>query len=223
MTGLSVTNDILPLLSGEAGVYVSGGAPAKGALLLLPKDAAAGRGIAEEDHGGGHEGGRRPEAADVRARCPSGEGQIATVDGHDVSWLHDGDLIAIGFDTGGVRAGRRPRRQRRVPQRPATRRSCPTRSARLLYADVPGLVDLAQRTGGDQVPADALANIQALGGAARLVDAGRRRRQERALRAGSSSTAASAFQQRSLVHSSGQSRPKGPVSACAISSSVPSR
>ena len=38
MTGLSVTGDMLPLLSGELGVYVSGGAPAKGALLLLPKD-----------------------------------------------------------------------------------------------------------------------------------------------------------------------------------------
>jgi len=34
----------------------------------------------------------------------------------------------------------------------------------LLYADVPGLVDLAQRTGGDQIPAEALANIRALGG-----------------------------------------------------------
>ncbi len=161
MTGLSVQNDIVPLLSGEAGVYVSGGAPAKGAVLLLPTDAAAGAAAltkitAAISKQGGAE-------APTFAPAPSGEGQVAKVDGHDLSWLRDGDLLALGFDTGGVAPGgglaasdafRSANDAAKVPDKVGA----------LLYADIPGLVNLARRTGGEQVPADALANIQALGG-----------------------------------------------------------
>ena len=68
MTGLSVQNDIVPLLSGEAGVYVAGGAPVKGALLLLPEDAAAGAASLTKITGAISKAGG-PEAPDVRARA----------------------------------------------------------------------------------------------------------------------------------------------------------
>ncbi len=161
MTGLSVQNDIVPLLSGEIGVYVSGGAPAKGAVLLLPKDAAAGAAsltkiTAAISKAGG-------EGAPTFAPLPSGEGQVAKVDGHDLSWVRDDDLLALGFDTGGVAPGGG------LADSDAFRSASdaaklPDKVGALLYADVPGLVNLAQRSGGEQVPADVLANIQALGG-----------------------------------------------------------
>ena len=161
MTGLSVQNDIVPLLSGEVGGYVSGGAPVKGAVLLLPSDAAAGAAsltkiTAAISKAGG------PEAPTF-APAPSGEGQVAKVDGHDLSWTRDGDLIALGFDTGGVPPGGG------LADSDAFRSvsdaaKLPDKVGALLYADIPGLVNLAQRSGGEQVPADALANIQALGG-----------------------------------------------------------
>ena len=163
MTGLSVTGDLLPLLSGELGLYVSGGAPAKGALLLLPKDptaaAASLKKITAAVGKAGTSGANVPKFAPL----PTGEGEIATVDGHDVSWLHDGDLIAIGFDTGGVPpAGGLASSDRFRSVHDAAK--APDKVGALLYADVPGLVALAQRSGAGQVPAEALANIQALGG-----------------------------------------------------------
>ncbi len=161
MTGLSVANDIVPLLSGELGLYVSGGAPAKGALLLKPKDAAAGAAsLTKITAAVAKQGG---EKAPTFAPLPAGEGQIATVDGHDLSWLHDGELIAIGFDTAGVApAGGLGGSDRFRSARDAAK--VPDKVAALLYADVQGLVTLAQRTRGDAVPADAVANIRALGG-----------------------------------------------------------
>ncbi len=161
MTGLSVQNDIVPLLSGEVGAYVSGGAPAKGAVLLLPKDAtAAAASLTKITAAISKQGGAE---APTFAPAPSGTGQVAKVDGHVVSWAQDGDLIALGFDTGGVAPGGG------LADSDAFRSvsdaaKLPDKVGALLYADIPGLVNLAQRTGGEQVPADALANIQALGG-----------------------------------------------------------
>ena len=77
--------------------------------------------------------------------------------------MRDGDLLAIGFDTGGVApaGGLADSDAFRTASDAA---KLPDKVGALLYADVPGLVNLAQRSGGEQVPADALANIQALGG-----------------------------------------------------------
>src|SRR4051794_11580913 len=161
-TGLSLQNDVLALLSGEAGLYVAGGAPASGALLLLPKDAAAAATpltkitSAVSKLGGAD--------APQFAPLPQGEGQIAdTGNGHKVSWVHDGDLIAIGVDTGGAPPAGGLGSSDHFSQA-ADAAKLPDKVTGLLYADVPGLVDLAQRTGGHQVPAEALANIRALGG-----------------------------------------------------------
>jgi hypothetical protein len=161
MTGLSVKGDILPLLSGEAGVYVSGGAPAKGALLLLPKDAAASAAsLSKITAAIAKQGGA---GAPTFAPLPSGEGQIAKLDANDVSWLRDGELIALGFGTGGVApAGGLGNSDAFRAVRDAAK--LPDKVGALLYADIPGLVSLAERTGGGQVPPDALANIRALGG-----------------------------------------------------------
>ena len=163
MTGLSVTNDVLPLLSGELGLYVSGGAPAKGALLLQPKDAAAATASLKKITAAVAKQAAGDPSAPKFAPLPAGDGEVATVQGHDLSWLHDGDLIALGLDTGGVAPGgglAASDRFRGV--RDAA--ELPDQVAALLYADIPGLVTLAQRTGGDRVPADVLANIRALGG-----------------------------------------------------------
>lgn len=163
MTGLSVQSDVLPLLSGEAGVYVSGGAPAKGALLLLPKDPAAAAASLTRITAAISKPGGADEPATTFAPVPFGEGQVAEVGGHDLSWLHDGDLIALGFDTAGAAPGGG------LGDSVAFRgvsdaAKLPDKVGALLYADLPGLVNLARRTRGEQVPADALANIQALGG-----------------------------------------------------------
>ncbi|MDX6377496.1 MAG: hypothetical protein QOE98_1799 [Gaiellaceae bacterium] len=161
MTGLTLKGDVLPLLSGEAGLYVSGGAPAKGALLLQPKDAtAAAASLTRITAAIAKQGGA---GAPTFAPLPTGEGQITTLEGHDVSWLHAGDLIALGFDTGGVApagglAGSDGFRS------VSGAAKLPGKVGALLYADIPGLVALAQRAGGEQVPAEALANIRALGG-----------------------------------------------------------
>jgi hypothetical protein len=161
-TGLSLEQDVLPLLSGEVGAYVAGGAPASGAVLLLPKDAnAAAASLPRITAAIGKVGG---EDAPTFAPLPSGDGQIADVGGgHQVSWLHDGDLIAIGVDTGGKPpAGGLGATDRFKDVAGAAK--LPGDVTGLLYADVPGLVDLAQRTSGKQVPAEALANVRALGG-----------------------------------------------------------
>jgi hypothetical protein len=162
MTGLSVQNDIVPLLSGEIGAYVSGGAPAKGAVLLLPKDAAAGAASLTKITAAISKAG--VEAAPTFAPVPSGEGQVAKVDGHDLSWVRDGDLLALGFDTGGVAPGGGLAGSDAFRSASAAAK-LPGKVGALLYADIPGLVNLAQRSGGEPVPAEALANIQALGGA----------------------------------------------------------
>jgi hypothetical protein len=161
-TGLSLEQDVLPLLSGEAGVYVAGGAPASGALLLQPKDAnAAAASLNKITAAITKVGG---DNAPTFAPLPSGEGQIAQVDGgHQVSWVHDGDLIAIGVDTGGKPpAGGLATSDSFKSVAGAAK--LPADVTALLYADVPGLVDLAQRASGKQAPADALANVRALGG-----------------------------------------------------------
>jgi hypothetical protein len=161
-TGLSLQDDVLSLLSGETGLYLAGGAPPSGALMLLPKDpAAAAASLTKITAAISKLGG-----SDVPpiAPLPQGEGQIADAgDGHKVSWVRDGDLIAIGVDTGGAPPTGGLGSSDRFSQA-ADAAKLPDEVTGLLYADVPGLVDLAQRTGGEQIPAEALANIRALGG-----------------------------------------------------------
>jgi Protein of unknown function (DUF3352) len=161
MTGLSVANDVLPLLSGELGLYVSGGAPAKGGLLLKPADAAAGAAsLTKITAAIAKQGGKD---APKFAPLPTGEGQLTTLSGHDLSWLHEGDLVALGFDTGGAAPGGGLGQSDRFHS-VGSAANVPAKVGGLLYADIPGLVDLAQRSGSGPIPADALANVRALGG-----------------------------------------------------------
>jgi hypothetical protein len=161
-TGLSLEQDVLPLFSGEAGAYLAGGAPPSGAVLLLPKDANAAAASLNKITGAVAKVGG--DSAPKFTPLPGGNGQIATLQGgHQLSWVHDGDLIAIGVDTGGKPpAGGLGSSD--AFKSVAGAAKLPTDVTGLLYADIPGLVDLAQRTTGKAVPAEALANVRALGG-----------------------------------------------------------
>ena len=161
-TGLSLEQDVLPLLSGEAALYLAGGAPASGALLLLPKDPnAAAASLTKITGAVARLGG---DDAPTFTPLPSGDGQIADVgQGHQVSWLHDGDLIALGVDTGGKPPAGGLGASDSF-QQVADAAKLPDAVTGLLYADVPGIVDLAQRMSGEPIPPDALANVRALGG-----------------------------------------------------------
>lgn len=163
MTGLNVEQDLLPLLSGEVGLYVGGGAPPSGALLLQPSDpeaAAASMGKITKAIGQLAQG---DEDAPQFAPLPSGQGESAKVDGHTVSWVRADDVIALGFDTGGTPpAGGLGSSDAYTSVRDAAKP--PDELSALLYLDVAKIVDLAQRASGEQAPADVQANLKALGG-----------------------------------------------------------
>jgi Protein of unknown function (DUF3352) len=155
MLGVSLADDIVPMLSGEAGLYVAPGATVKAGLLLKPADpAAAAMTLGKITTGAGAAGIAFGPLSD------GAEGQIGSVQEMDVSWRRDGDVIAVGVGTGGAApAGGADERLLELRRAAGT----PDSLASLLFVDVAGLVAFA-RTTGEEIPAEAAANLAPLGG-----------------------------------------------------------
>ncbi len=161
-TGIDARADLTALLSGELAVSVADGAPVKGELLLKPTDPAAAAAALEEIVTGLGKAGLPP----AQPLPDGGEGGMIDVQGAQVAWRHDGDLVSIGMQTGGAKpAGGLA--DSAAFQRVAGAAGMSGDQAMLLYADVPGLMAWAQRqqqTPSTASDAEALANVKALGG-----------------------------------------------------------
>jgi hypothetical protein len=97
-TGISVENDLVPLLSGEDAIIVGPGLPVTASLLLHPADAAAGEATM-----------RKITAALTKMEnvpfTNANGGQTTQVQGLSVGWRRAGDLLAVSNDP---KAGDKP-------------------------------------------------------------------------------------------------------------------
>ncbi len=156
--GLSLANDVIPLLAGEVGLYVAEGAPVKGGLLLRPRDAAAAAqtltkvtAAVATTSGGAVTFGPLPDGA---------EGQLGQIEAFDVSWRRDGDVIAIGVGTAGAAPGGGAG-ERMLDLRRAA--GTPDEMSSLVHLDIPRLVAFAERSGAE-IEEDVAANLAPFGG-----------------------------------------------------------
>jgi hypothetical protein len=158
-TGLSLTTDILPLLSGELALYVDGTTPPHGGLILKPADAARG---AKTMHALTAAITKLQPTTTFTALPGGVDGEATTTNGHQVSWLRDGDILTVGLDTGGtVPAGGLAK----APgfSRTATAAGLPGEVSGLAWVDPAGIGRLVP-AGGDPKQAQALKTFGALGG-----------------------------------------------------------
>ncbi len=101
-TGLSVVNDILPLLTGEMALVVSGGVPIGGSVLLRPTDVAAGSSTMHKITAAI----TKLQPDQTFSPLPGGvDGEQTMASGAAVTWSRAGDVLAIGMNTGGAVPG----------------------------------------------------------------------------------------------------------------------
>ena len=159
--GVSIKNDVVPLLTGEHALFVAGGAPPTVTLLLKPADAAKG--------------------ADTLTRLTKllgsqtglqftgdANGQQAKQGSNTFAWHRSGDVIALSNDpqAGGVQGSGLFSSDKFTQLQKAA--GAPDSSTASMYLDVPSLVTLAQATSGSDTKSassqEATANLQHIGG-----------------------------------------------------------
>jgi hypothetical protein len=159
-TGLSLVNDIEPLLAGETAVYLAPGLPASVGLLLHPADAASGAATMA-----------KLVSAIVKLSpsttiTPLGsgeEGAKATLSGQTIIWRRDGDVIGIGNDPSVGKEQSPSIQDSDTYKRVSSEAGVPGKVSFLAFADVPSLVGLAKTAGGS-TDAEQQANLARLGG-----------------------------------------------------------
>jgi hypothetical protein len=160
-TGLSLQNDIVPLLSGEDAFFLSpGGAPVNVGLLLHPTDSAQAAATIKK------------LTALVSRFSPGtqitpvagGEGEQATVQGQTVLWRRDGDVIGIGNSptVGSTQSSKLSDAAAYGTLRDAA--GLPDKVIELLYVNIPGAVNLAGALGQSSSDPNVTQNLQHVGG-----------------------------------------------------------
>jgi hypothetical protein len=160
-TGLSLQNDIVPLLTGETGFYVApGGLPVSIGALLHPTDSTQAVATIKK------------LTALVSKFSPDtritpvtgGEGEQATVDGQTVLWRRDGDVIGIG--NGSTVGSTQSSKLSDAPEYTTLRDQAglPDKVIELLYVNIPGAVSLAGNFGASSSDPQVQQNLQHVGG-----------------------------------------------------------
>jgi hypothetical protein len=152
-TGIDVATDLPPLLTGEIAAYAAPGTPVSGAILLKPKDPDAATAALDRIVAGLEKGGMPAPKP-----LPDGaHGGIVDVGSTQISWRRDGDVITIGYQTGGAAT---VGGLASAPdfQRTASAAGMQGDQPMVLYANVPAIAKLANP------PAEAQPNLAALGG-----------------------------------------------------------
>ncbi len=160
-TGLSLKNDILPLLSGENGFYVApGGLPVNVGLLLHPSDTDQAVTTIKKI------------TALVSRFSPdtkitpvaSGVGEQATAQGQTIVWRRDGDVIGIGNSptVGSVQSPSLADSADYTQLRDQA--GLPDKVAELIYVNIPGAVNLAGSFGQSSSDPQVTQNLAHVGG-----------------------------------------------------------
>jgi hypothetical protein len=152
-TGIDVATDLPPLLSGEIAAYAAPGAPVSGALLLKPTDPDAASAALDRIVAGLQKNGMPAPAP-----LPDGaHGGIITEGKTQISWRRDGDIITIGYGTGGA-ATIGGLASAPSFQRTASAAGMQGDQGNVVFADIPSILKLAHP------PATAQADLGVLGG-----------------------------------------------------------
>jgi hypothetical protein len=160
-TGLSLQNDILPLLSGEDGFYVApGGLPVNVGVLLHPSDPTQAAATIKKITA---LVGRFSPDTHI-SPVASGEGEQATVQGMTVLWRRDGDVLGLGNNqsVGSTQTSKLSDAAAYTSLRDAA--GLPDKVAELIYLNIPGAVNLAGSFGQSSSDPDVNANLQHVGG-----------------------------------------------------------
>ncbi len=158
--GVSIKNDIVPLLSGEHAFFVTGGAPPTVTLLLKPADAAKGADTLQ----------RLTKLIGSQTGLQfrgDATGQQAKQGANTFAWHRSGGVIALSNDpqAGTVQGSGLLSSDKFTQLQKAA--GAPDSSAASVYLDVPSLVTLAQAASGSGTSAsdkEAIANLQHVGG-----------------------------------------------------------
>jgi hypothetical protein len=158
-TGIDVAADLPVLLSGEIAAYAAPGTPVSGALLLKPADPDAASAALDRIVAGLQKNGMPAPAP-----LPDGaHGGIITEGSTQISWRRDGDVITIGYGTGGAATigglESSPGFQRTV-----SAGGMQGDQANVVFADLPGILKLAHPSADTQADLGVLGGLLAFGG-----------------------------------------------------------
>jgi hypothetical protein len=153
-TGLSVDNDLIPLLSGQELLYAAPGVPVRAALVLKPSDPQA---AAVTMHKIAALVVKSVPGATLQPLASGDDEQIALSNGFAVTWRLTADgLIAVGNDQAAGDAPASPLLSSAAYKDLLSRAGGPSGAAVPFYFDVPGLLKL--------LPLSADPNLEHLGG-----------------------------------------------------------
>lgn len=155
MSGLSFKDDVVPLLSGEHALYLSGSSPIGGGLLLKPEDATAGAATLQKLFA------VAGKQAGVTFQPIAGGQQGTTPDGKmTVSYVQDGDVLRLGLNAASPGGGLDGADAYRSALADA---GAPDETSALFWIDVQKLIAIAQQQGGDALTAEQQANADHVG------------------------------------------------------------
>ncbi len=156
LVGLDLVKDIVPLTSGEHGVFVAPGTPVSAGLLLHPADAAAGAATLRKVTGL-----LGPTTGLTFADTTGGQEAAAPDGSMKVSWQRNGDALLIGVNADGT-SGLGTSATYKDALAAA---GVPDQVRGLLWLSVPGAITFAGTQAGaaDKLTGDAKANADHLG------------------------------------------------------------
>jgi len=171
MLGLSIADDIVPMLTGEHAIYVAPGTTpekVRAALVLQPEDVDASVKVVKQLTALAGSQLQAPFAA-----TPDGSGQTLETSGQTVLWHDAGEALAFAVndpEAGNERGDGITSDEGYKSALDAA--GAPDEVGALFYLDVPGIVELADAAGGDAAAAaageavvdEARANLAKLGG-----------------------------------------------------------
>jgi hypothetical protein len=159
--GVSIKGDIVPLLSGEHALFVTGGVPPTVSLLLKPANAAKGADTLQ----------RLSKLIGSQTGLTfkgDANGEQAKQGSNTFAWHRSGDVIALSNDpqSGAVQGSGLLASDKFTQLQKAA--GAPASSTASVYLDVPALVTLGQAAAGNSATSasdkEAIANLQHLGG-----------------------------------------------------------